>query len=99
MPPRWTLSSLKVTTALSLLEYKNATRLRWLNPCFRIMLNHQKGMDKWADIWRYVDGTLPLSVQRRNKMPAAVGDRRQWSIMEDEVPVIDLPYEAKNKRT
>lgn len=73
-------------------------RMKWLKPCFRIFMNHSKGIDKWRDIWRYVVQTTPPTTRLvPDLLPVAVGDRMQWLVQPDDVPVIQLPGEDENE--
>lgn len=75
---------------------KVAHKIKWLTPCHRIFINNSKGVAVWKDIWRWVTMSLPAT--KRPLMPKAVGNKRQWTIEQDEVPVMDfseIPEEAE----
>ena len=67
-------------------------KIKWMNPCFRIFVNHGKGVERWRDLWRYVTMTMPPSARIvPDLLPKAVGNKMQWLISEDEVPTIVFP--------
>lgn len=82
-------------------EYK-IDRYKWIKPCYRINLGVEKGINKWREIWRYIEMMYPPNEKPRLKpdlMPVAVGGRREWTVTEEEVPVIKLPKSENDEQT
>jgi hypothetical protein len=69
---------------------------KWLNKekAFRIFLDNQQGIEKWRQIWRYVQQKYPATKSLAAVAPVRVGDRRQWLISIEDVPTIDLTEEG-----
>jgi len=69
-------------------EKYSIPRKKWMNPCYRVWLNNEQGMEKFREIWRYVDRNFPSN--KTMPMPKVVGNKIQWLVEESEVPFIDL---------
>lgn len=61
----------------------------WLSPTFRVWMNNEQGLDKWRQVWRYVEHNYPPT--KILPQPKAVGTLRSWTIESSEdVPMILL---------
>ncbi|KKM69293.1 hypothetical protein LCGC14_1452270 [marine sediment metagenome] len=76
-------------------EAYNPKRVRWINPGFRIWVNNEQGIDKMRHLWRYIKDRYPSNKVLPSPIP--VGNLRDWMIDLEDVPVIDLTIEEKEK--
>lgn len=63
----------------------------WMNPAYRIWLNNEQGLEKWRQIWRYIERVYPP--HKVVPLPMRVGGLRDWTIEKEEIPFIDLRVE------
>jgi len=63
-------------------------RFKWLSPMMRIWVNNVQGLDKFKQIWRYVESKYPAT--KLPPLPKPVGNKKEWTIFAPED--IDVIY-------
>lgn len=72
-------------------------KITFLRPCYRLWMNNEQGLEKWRQIWRHIEMTYPST--KVIPMPIIMGTKRELTIEEDLVPLIDLRTEEKTVNT
>lgn len=68
-------------------------KITFMRPCFRIWLNNEQGEEKFRQIWRYVEMNYPST--KIIPSPVIMGNKRELTIEEEQIPFIDLRPEEK----
>lgn len=72
------------------LEEYNPSRVQWLKGSIRIWLDSGPGQEKWMAIKRYIEQKFPATKSLSTVTPRPVGTRKEWTLSQEEIPVIDL---------
>lgn len=75
----------------------NIPKKAWMSNGYRIWMSNEQGLEKWRQIWRYIERIYPA--HKIVPLPKRVGTMREWNIEKEEVPLIDLFVPTKETST